>query len=206
MYRSCLAGDCMEMSRLQVVIIRPGLCVGRDQCSLLPQLPGTGSSTCLLGSRGDWCNWNKILERCLNGGNRNIFKSIFRANYQESRIKRDTFNKMCQMLVDIAQAIQIIILMIGNYYWAGGSVSPSPSARHTSAAVSRLGSPPAPALSSYLHNEKSGPNGPHSPPPAAYWNNLHKYCTNINISQQNQYIKHYLNGFHGASPTNMIFV
>ena len=23
---------------------------------------------------------------------------------------------------------------------------------------------------------------------AAYWNNLHKYCTNINISQQNQYI------------------
>ena len=51
--------------------------------------------------------------------------------------------------------------------------------------VSRLCSPPA--LSSYLHNETSGPNGPHSPP-AAYWNNLHKYCTNINISQQNQYI------------------
>ena len=143
MYRSCLAVDWLKMSPLQVVIIRPGLRAERDQCSLLPQLPGTGSSTCLLGSRGDWCNGNKILERCLNGGNRNILKSILRANYQESRIKIDAFNEMFQMLVDIAQAIQIIILMIGNYYWAGGSVSPSPSARHTSAPVSRLCSPPA---------------------------------------------------------------
>ena len=32
---------------------------------------------------------------------------------------REEENKMCQMLVDIAQAIQIIIFMIGNYYWAG---------------------------------------------------------------------------------------
>ena len=44
MYRSCLAGDWMKMSPLQVVINRPRLRVGRDQCSLLPQLPGTTCS------------------------------------------------------------------------------------------------------------------------------------------------------------------
>ena len=205
MYRSCLAGDWMRMSPLQVVIIRPGLRVER---SVQPSAPVTRHHS--LGSRGDWCNWNKILERCLNGGNRNILKSILRANYQESRIKIDAFNEMFQMLVDIAQAIQIIILMIGNYYWAGGhhTITISPPYISTSVQVGFPSS--APALSSYLHNETSGPNGPHSPPTPP-WQHIGTTSTNIaqiltSRNKINIFQTLYLNGFHGATPTttNMI--